>query len=158
MGITMRASFRALAIAGALTTMAALCPLTAQSDVADAGDDAPRRAVVSDADVKKALTEIRTSWRDFNTCDRSDVCSAYFDTYGVAITFGDGSIAPFSHLRRRTLSAHDCIVNARAALEQKDRGLAVQWVMASQAVHPQLRAWMGDHPDAVVEALSHCCF
>lgn len=154
----MRASFRALAIAGALTTMAALCPLTAQSDVADAGDDAPRRAVVSDADVKKALTEIRTSWRDFNTCDRSDVCSAYFDTYGVAITFGDGSIAPFSHLRRRTLSAHDCIVNARAALEQKDRGLAVQWVMASQAVHPQLRAWMGDHPDAVVEALSHCCF
>ena len=154
----MRASFRALAIAGALTTMAALCPLTAQSDVADAGDDAPRRVVVSDADVKKALTEIRTSWRDFNTCDRSDVCSAYFDTYGVAITFGDGSIAPFSHLRRRTLSAHDCIVNARAALEQKDRGLAVQWVMASQAVHPQLRAWMGDHPDAVVEALSHCCF
>ncbi len=154
----MRDSFRALAIAGALTTMAALFPLTAQSDVADAGGDAARGVVVSDADVKKALTEIRTSWRDFNTCDRSDVCSAYFDTFGVALTFGDGSIAPFSHLRRRTLSAHDCIVNARAALEQKDRGLAVQWVMASQAEHPQLRAWMGDHPDAVIEALGHCCF
>ena len=154
----MRASFRALAIAGALTALAALFPLTAQSDVTDAGADAPRRVVVSDADVKKALTEIRTSWRDFNTCDRSDVCSAYFDTFGVALTFGDGSIAPFSHLRRRTLSAHDCIVNARAALEQKDRGLAVQWVMASQAERPQLRAWMGDHPDAVIEALSHCCF
>lgn len=142
----MRASFRALAIAGALTTMAALFPLTAQSDA------------VSDADVKKALTEIRTSWRDFNTCDRSDVCSAYFDTFGVALSFGDGSIAPFSHLRRRTLSEHDCIVNARAALEQKDRGLAVQWVMASEVEHPQLRAWMGDHPDAVIEALHHCCF
>ena len=154
----MRASFRALAIASALTTMAALFPLTAQSDVADTGTDAPRRVVVSDADVKKALTEIRNSWRDFNTCDRSDVCSAYFDTFGVALTFADGSIAPFSHLRRRTLSAHDCIVNARAALEQKDRGLAVQWVMAAQAEHPQLRAWMGDHPDAVIEALNHCCF
>jgi hypothetical protein len=153
----MRASFRALAIAGALTTMAALCPLTARSDVAD-GNGAPGRAVASDAEVKKALTDIRASWRDFNTCDRSDVCSAYFDTFGVALTFGDGSIAPFSHLRRRTLSAHDCIVNARAALEQKDRGLAVQWVMASQAEHPQLRAWMGDHPDAVIEALHHCCF
>jgi len=150
----MRDSFRALAIAGALTTMAALFPLTAQSDVADSTP----LAVVSEADVKRALTEIRTSWRDFNTCDRSDVCSAYFDTFGVALTFGDGSIAPFSHLRRRTLSAHDCIVNARAALEQKDRGLAVQWVMASQAMHPQMRAWMGDHPDAVIEALSHCCF
>lgn len=154
----MRASFRALAIAGALTAMAALFPLTAQSDAADAGGDAPRRAVASDADVKQALTEIRNSWRDFNTCDRSDVCSAYFDTFGVALTFADGSIAPFSHLRRRTLSAHDCIVNARAALEQKDRGLAVQWVMASQAEHPPLRSWMGDHPDAVIEALSHCCF
>ncbi|HEY6923554.1 MAG TPA: hypothetical protein VI653_08805 [Steroidobacteraceae bacterium] len=154
----MRASFRALALAGALTTMAALLPLTAQSDVADANDDAAGPAVVSDADVKKSLTEIRNSWRDFNTCDRSDVCSAYFDTFGVALTFADGSIAPFSHLRRRTLSAHDCIVNARAALEQKDRGLAVQWVMASQAVHPLLRAWMGDHPDAVIAALNHCCF
>lgn len=154
----MRASFRALAIAGALTAMAALFPLTAQSDVADVGDDAPRRVVVSDADVKKALTEIRNSWRDFNTCDRSNVCSAYFDTFGVALTFADGSIAPFSHLRRRTLSAHDCIVNARAALEQKDRGLAVQWVMASQAERPPLRVWMGDHPDAVIEALNHCCF
>lgn len=138
--------------------MAALFPLTAQSDVADTDGDAPRRLVVSAAEVKKALTEIRNSWRDFNTCDRSDVCSAYFDTFGVALTFADGSIAPFSHLRRRTLSAHDCIVNARAALEQKDRGLAVQWVMASQAVHPQLRAWMGDRPDAVIEALNHCCF
>lgn len=154
----MRDSFRALAIAGALAAMAALFPLTAQSDVAEAGGDAPGQAVVSGADVKKALTEIRSAWRDFNTCDRSDVCSAYFDTFGVALTFGDGSIAPFSHLRRRTLSAHDCIVNARAALEQKERGLAVQWVMASQAEHPQLRAWMGDHPDAIVEALSHCCF
>lgn len=154
----MRASFRALALASALTTMAALLPLTAQSDVPDTGADAPRRVIVSNADVKKALTEIRNSWRNFNTCDRSDVCSAYFDTFGVALTFADGSIAPFSHLRRRTLSAHDCIVNARAALEQKDRGLAVQWVMASQAEHPPLRAWMGDHPDAVIEALNHCCF
>jgi hypothetical protein len=155
----MRASFRALAIAGALTTMAALFPLRAQSDAAAAGDDAPPRAVVSDADVKTALTEIRNSWRDFTVCDRSDVCSAYFDTFGVALTFNDGSIAPFTHTRRRTLSAHDCIVNARAALEQqKDRGLAVQWVMAAEAERPKLRVWMGDHPDAVIEALHHCCF
>jgi len=155
----MRPLFRALAFAGALTAMAALFPLRARSDVPAAGGDAPPQAVVPDSDVKKALTEIRNSWRDFNVCNRSNVCSAYFDTFGVALTFNDGSIAPFSHTRRRTLSGHDCIVNARTALEeQKDRGMAVQWAMAAEAERPQMRAWMGDHPDAVIEALHHCCF
>jgi hypothetical protein len=75
----------------------------------------------------------------------------------VALTFNDGSIVPFAHEQRLKASAHDCIVNARAALERGDRGLAVQWVMASYLRNDAFRSWIGDHPDTVVAALQRCC-
>jgi hypothetical protein len=113
--------------------------------------------VVPAGDIKTALTEIRISWKNFNGCDRQNVCGLYFDTFGVALEFNDGTIAPFSHERRHLLSAHDCILKAREALDQGDRGLAVQWVMAAEAQNPSQRNWMSTHPDAVVEALHQCC-
>jgi len=148
----MRASLCALAIVGALSITPALSSADPPS-----GIETPPSAVVSASDVKKALHEIRKSWGDFNGCDRENLCGVYFDTYGVALTFGDGSIAPFAHVRRQTLSQHDCIINAREALEHGDRGLAVQWVMAAKADNAPVRSWMSDHPDAVVAALHHCC-
>lgn len=152
----MRASLCALAIAGVLTITAAPCPVMAQSGAA-AINDGSSAAVVPDGDVKKALAEIRSSWRNLNGCDRQNLCGVYFDTFGVALTFNDGTITPFAHLRRHTLSPHDCIINAREALDKGDRGLAVQWVMAAKAEDARLRSWMSDHPDAVVAALHQCC-
>ena len=143
----MRVPLRVLAIAGALTISAALCPVLAQSE-------AP---AVPAGDVKKALTGIRSAWRNFNGCDRQNLCGVYFDSFGVALTFNDGTITPFSHMRRRTLSPHDCIINAREALDHGDRGLAVQWVMAAKAEEVALRTWISDHPDAIVAALHDCC-
>jgi hypothetical protein len=109
-------------------------------------------------DLKKAASEIRSSWRDYDKCTRSKVCSSYFESFGVGITFGDGEIVPFAHVQRLTASRHDCIVNARDALDRGDRGMAVQWVMASQMLEPLDRNWLGDHPDAVLEALRHILF
>ena len=109
-------------------------------------------------DLKKAASEIRGSWRDYDKCTRSKVCSSYFESFGVGITFGDGEIVPFAHVQRLTASRHDCIVNARDALDHGNRGMAVQWVMASQMLEPLDRNWLGDHPDAVLEALRHIVF
>jgi hypothetical protein len=109
-------------------------------------------------DLKKAASEIRGSWHDYDKCTRSKVCMSYFESFGVGITFGDGEIVPFAHVQRLTASRHDCIVNARDALDHGDRGMAVQWVMASQMLEPLDRNWLGDHPDAVLEALRHILF
>jgi len=152
----MRAPLRALAIAGALMTAAA-GPVLAQSDAASASAAPPAATAVPASDVKKALVEIRESWRDFNGCDRQNLCGVYFDSFGVALEFNDGTIAPFAHERRHLLSQHDCIIKAREALDHGDRGLAVQWIMAAKELNPPVRAWVSDHPDAVVEALHQCC-
>jgi hypothetical protein len=109
-------------------------------------------------DLKKAGSEIRASWHDYDKCTRSKVCSSYFESFGVGLTFGDGEIVPFAHVQRLTASRHDCIVNARDALDHGNRGMAVQWVMASQMLEPLDRNWLGDHPDAVLEALRHIVF
>ena len=122
-----------------------------------ADEGAPAVTAVSPEESKKALKAVRRSWVNFNVCDRANVCGTYFDTFGVALSFNDGTITPLAHERRRTLSGHDCIINARESLQHGDKGLAVQWVMASEIDDLQLRAWMGDHPDAVIEALQHCC-
>ena len=145
----MRARLRTLAITGALTMSVATAAPT---------QDAPAAATaVPASDIKTALTEIRKSWRDFNGCDRQNLCGVYFDTFGVALEFNDGTIAPFAHERRHLLSSHDCVVKAREALDHGDRGLAVQWIMAAQELNPPQRAWVSDHPDAVVAALHQCC-
>jgi hypothetical protein len=148
----MRTSLRALAMCGALATAAVLPPALAQIE------GAPQSAAAVQArDVKTAASEILSAWHNYGQCDNTKICSAYFESYGVALTFNDGTIVPFSHTQRLTASAHDCIVNARAALARGDRGLAVQWVMASYLHDALFRNWLADHPDAVISALHGCC-
>jgi hypothetical protein len=150
----MRVLLRALVIFGALAIASALSSAVAQNEsAAQTGG-----AAVQDRDVKAALTEIISAWHDFAPCSRTQTCSMYFESYGVALTFNDGTIAPFAHTQRLTASAHDCIVNARAALASGDRGMAVQWVMASYVHDALFRNWLADHPDAVIAALHHCCY
>jgi hypothetical protein len=138
----MRDSLRVLAISGALALAAALSPAIAQTDSA-----------IPAADLKKAMSEVRQSWHDYEQCSRPKVCSEYFDSFGVGLTFNDGTLVSFAHVQRLTASRHQCILNARDALEHGDRALAVQWVMAAQMLEPLDRNWISDHPDAVVEAL-----
>jgi len=111
------------------------------------------QSAVSEGDITTVLREMRSAWSDYAPCEIHRICNAYFESYGVALTFNDGAIIPFAHVQRQLASAHDCIVNARAALERGDRGLAVQWVMASYVHEDAFRAWMGDHPDTVLAAL-----
>jgi hypothetical protein len=144
---------RALAISGALIVVGALSPATAQSDSVSKTSEPG----VSEKDIKTILVELRSAWRDYGPCEQHSICDAYFESYGVALTFNDGSIVPFAHEQRLKASAHDCILNARAALERGDRGLAVQWVMASYLHNDAFRSWIGDHPDTVVAALRRCC-
>jgi hypothetical protein len=110
------------------------------------------------ADVAQATTYLRDAWNDFTHCRRPSACSVYFDTFGVALPFADGSIAPFAHIQRLNASSRDCIRTAKARLEQGDRTLAVQWAMAARLENARVRDWLGSHPDAVVEALRHCCW
>jgi hypothetical protein len=138
----MRDSLRVLAISGSLAFAAALSPAIAQTESA-----------IPAADLKKAMSEVRQSWHDYEQCSRPKVCSEYFDSFGVGLTFNDGTLVSFAHVQRLTASRHQCILNARDALEHGDRALAVQWVMAAQMLEPLDRNWISDHPDAVVEAL-----
>jgi hypothetical protein len=144
---------RALATLGALTIASALSHAQAQSDSTAKSSD----AVASERDIKTILIELKAAWRDYGPCEVHRVCDAYFESYGVALTFNDGTIIPFAHVQRLLASAHDCLINARAALERGDRGLAVQWVMASYMHDDAFRSWLGDHPDTVVAALQRCC-
>lgn len=110
----------------------------------------------SPEDVHNALVNEQWAWNDHGPCTRFLLCATYFDSFGVNITFSDGSIVPFAHVQRLTTSAHDCVQNAKNALAQSppNRGLAVEWVMASQIHNKPLMEWMRTHPDAVVAALA----
>jgi hypothetical protein len=161
----MRDSLRGLAISGALAVMAAWSPAFAQTEspsqpasAATPPSLAPATGTatavsIPDEDLKTAASAIRRSLHDYDKCTHSKVCSSYFESFGVGITFGDGEIVPFAHVQRLTASKHDCIVKARDALDRSDRSMAVQWVMASEMLEPLDRNWLGDHPDAVLEAL-----
>jgi hypothetical protein len=140
----MRDLLRVLAISGAFAVAAAV----AHADVS---------TPIPDADLKKALSAVKSSWRDYAQCERAKLCSVDFESFGVGLTFNDGTIAPFAHAQRLSASGHDCILNARAALERGDKSMAVQWVMAAQLQEPLTRNWLGDHPDAVLAALQRCC-
>ena len=165
----MRDSLRVLAISAVLAVAGALSPAIAGDNAIAQAQSAPSAAQIAgptpaassapipDADVKKALSAIRSAWRDYEKCDRSKVCSAYFESFGVGLSFNDGTIVSFAHVQRLRASKHDCIVNAHDALDRGDRAMAVQWVMASQMLEPLDRNWMGDHPDVVIEALRRCC-
>lgn len=104
------------------------------------------------ADMKKALSILRRSTRDYAPCTRVQNCSAYFDSFGVGFTFADGTIAAFSHEQRLQISGHDCVLKARGAFGRGDRSMAVQWMMAAQADILN-RNWIGEHPDAMLEAI-----
>jgi hypothetical protein len=104
------------------------------------------------ADLKKAISILRRSTRDYAACTRVKTCSAYFDSFGVAFSFADGTIAAYSHEQRGQISGHDCVVKARTALSSGDRSMAVQWMMAAQSDILN-RNWIADHPDAMLEAL-----
>jgi len=104
-------------------------------------------------DIQKAYQNELWAWNDNGPCSQFLLCATYFDSWGVNLTFSDGSVAPFAHVQRLTTSAHDCIQNAKNALPGQ-KGLAVEWVMASQIHNPDLLNWMKNHPDAVIAALS----
>lgn len=105
------------------------------------------------SDVDEALRHVNWAWNNNTPCTRTALCATYFDAWGVDIRFADGSVVPFARLQRLTTSAHDCIAKAREYLGNGDRGMAVQWVMASQIHNEAVRKWMKRHPDAVIGAL-----
>jgi hypothetical protein len=115
-------------------------------------------AVPAAPDITEALSYIKSAAADFTHCRRASACSSYFETFGVALSFRDGSIAPFSHVQRLTATSRDCIKKAKAFLEQGDKSLAVQWVMAARLENRRVRDWLGNHPDAVLEALHQASF
>ncbi|HEY5176982.1 MAG TPA: hypothetical protein VII95_15605 [Terriglobales bacterium] len=107
----------------------------------------------SDADVQTAYANESWAWKDNGPCTKFVLCATYFDSFGVNIAFGDGSVMPFAHVQRMTTSGHNCIQNAKDN-RLKDKGLAVEWVMASQIHNKPLMEWMRTHPDAVIAALA----
>jgi hypothetical protein len=118
----------------------------------------PQIAAPAKADVAVAIRYIKDAWYDFTHCRQASACNTYFESFGVAISYGDGSLAPFSHVQRLTATSRDCIKTAKMLQEQGDKSLAVQWVMASRIENTRVRDWLGTHPDAVLEALHHCCW
>jgi hypothetical protein len=131
---------------GAAGILAAIVIALAMSGVAGARE--PGRE-----DLVKAL---KAEWRDQTPCSLTNVCSMYFDSFGVALLFADGSTRPFEHEQRQAASAHDCLAKARNFLLEGDRTRAVEWAMAAQRSAP-LRDWMREHPDEVVDLLNGCC-
>lgn len=116
----------------------------------------------SAADINRAYNDVKWAWDDHGPCTKVVLCATYFDHFGVNITFSDGSVVPFAHVQRLTTSAHDCIQNAKDALfkatPQKNpanRGLAVEWVMASQIHNRSEMEWLRTHPDAVIAAVGN---
>jgi hypothetical protein len=96
------------------------------------------------------------AWHDRFRCMPVDVCNSYFDSFGVALVFADGSTHPLEHLRRGDTSGHDCLKRAKDYLARGDRIRAVEWAIASQT-SAKVRDWMLDHPDEVLELLHDCC-
>ena len=130
-------------------------PATAPPGGASAAAAASAPTPVSKADVKKAISRMLRAYRIKVPCRDVARCATYFESFGVALTFSDGTIAPFAHEQRLERSAHDCIQEARAARREGNRALAVQWVMAAYMDDPLTRNWLADHPDAVLEGLNH---
>jgi hypothetical protein len=133
----------------ALSLMAAAHSGAARAQTPDAAPPA--------ADIRTASGYVREAWNDFSRCRRASACNTYFDTFGVALPFADGSVAPFAHMQRLEATSRDCIKTAKAHLEQGDKSLAVQWVMAARVENKKILDWLGSHPDAVLEALRRCC-
>ena len=102
-------------------------------------------------DVAFAFSNIQ--WANGNTgpCTQFWLCLTYINEVGIK--FSDGNFGPTIGVWRGLSSAHDCIQNAKHALSEGKKGLAVEWVMASQIHNPPVKDWLRDHGDAVVAAL-----
>jgi hypothetical protein len=122
-----------------------------QTDVSANGSQAA--SDVSSAEVVQAATYLKAAANDFTGCRRPSACYAYFDSFGVAIPFADGSIVPFSHVQRLSATSRECIKKAKALEAEGNRSLAVQWAMAARIENRTIRDWLGNHPDAVLIAL-----
>jgi hypothetical protein len=153
----MRALLQALAVSAALLVHAGALPATAAAAPTATNTASPASAPtpVSKADIRKAISRIRRAYRKSIPCGEAAYCATYFETFGVALTFNDGTIVPFAHEQRLKRSGHECIQEARASLQEGDRALAVQWAMAAYLDDPLIRNWLADHPDAVLEGLRH---
>ena len=156
----MRALIRTLVVACALSfagsgVAAAMGEMQPDAGDAAATDSTSAPAQVPKADVKKAISHIRHAWGSRAPCAGTERCAVYFESFGAALTFNDGTLVPLAHEQRLNRSAHDCILEAREALHRGDRALAVQWVMAAHMEVPLTRNWLADHPDAVLEGLRH---
>jgi hypothetical protein len=153
----MRALLQALAVAGALTvgtsTLTAAAEAPAVSNSAPLPVSAP--TPVSRSDLRKASSRLHRAYRKDVPCRDVARCAVYFETFGAALTFNDGTIAPFAHEQRLERSDRGCIQEARAALSRDDRAMAVQWAMAAYIDDPLTRNWLADHPEAVLEGLRH---
>jgi hypothetical protein len=143
----MKVLIRTLILACAFTVVGSIAWATTESTSAP--------APVPKSDIKKAISYIRRAWSSGAPCSGAERCAAFFESFGAALTFNDGTIVPLAHEQRLNRSAHDCIQEARAALHRGDRPLAVQWVMAAHMDVPLTRNWLADHPDAVLEGLRH---
>jgi len=141
----------ALTVARAETSAAA--DVDADAKVPSVATSASAPAPVPKADVKKAAAQILRAWNNTALCWDTVRCAAWFSSFGTALTFNDGTMVPLAHEHRLSLSGRECIQHARAALHEGNRGLAVQWVMASHLEDPLIRNWLADHPDAVLEGL-----
>jgi hypothetical protein len=128
----------------------------AAAPTASSSDEAPAdgaRDTGGRADVVQAATYLKSAAADFTNCRRASACKIYFDSFGVAIPFADGSIVPFSHVQRLSATSRECVKKAKVLEEEGNRSLAVQWAMAARIENRTIRDWLGSHPDAVLEAL-----
>jgi hypothetical protein len=149
----MQALLQALAVAGALTVAAGVAAIGPGETPADVVAHAT--TPVPKADLRKASSRLHRAYRKDVPCRDVARCAVYFETFGAALTFNDGTIAPFAHEQRLERSDRGCIQEARAALTRDDRAMAVQWAMAAYIDDPLTRNWLADHPDAVLEGLRH---
>jgi len=113
-------------------------------------------AAAQQVDRSQVVKHMNAAWHDRFRCMPVDFCSSYFDSFGVAIVFADGTASPFEHEQRGETAGHNCIKLAKSYLAKGDRGRAVQWAIASQT-SVYVRDWMREHPDEVLELLRGCC-
>src|ERR1700761_8077655 len=86
-------------------------------------DQVPTQATTAPADVAQAIAYLRAAASDFTNCRRPSACKTYFDTFGVAIPFADGSIVPFAHVQRLSTTSRECIRKAKSLQEEGNRSL-----------------------------------
>jgi hypothetical protein len=148
------AKFKAPSAADSLKLVAAI------KAAVDSAKKAPKPATTQKLDATNAVdpdvafARSHIDWADGNNgpCSNFWLCVTYIDH--ASITFKDGDFGVRVGIWRGNTSAHDCIVNAKQALKEGNRGLAVEWVMAAQIHNPPVKDWLRTHPDAVVAALA----